>query len=150
MILPASVYPSQEVKLLSFQDLNSPENLEEYHNQPIMIRGFLYRAQDDRWILASEPNLPSCCAGSQRKVKKQIVLSGQFEEVNMQYPITIEGRFSIEPVWKDDQLVELFRLKEAKIVTVKDKKRSKSSIPIVGLSLGAVLVFFYFRRKGRK
>lgn len=51
--------------IVSFDHLDSRKD--ELQGQEIALRGFLYRSGDAQWILSSEPNLRSCCVGSEKK-----------------------------------------------------------------------------------
>lgn len=64
-------------------------DLQDHINEEITIRGFLYESQDGSYVLAPQPNLRSCCVGSDAKAKEQIVVNGSFE--GRDKPVTIYG-----------------------------------------------------------
>lgn len=66
--------------VLTFHDLNdkSPEEIvRTYQGKEVEITGFPYKTADGVWILADDPQLKSCCVGSDKKKKSQIVLDGE-------------------------------------------------------------------------
>jgi len=42
----------------------------------VKIRGFLYRSETGRTILAKEPGLRTCCIGSAAQADRQVVVEG--------------------------------------------------------------------------
>ena len=45
---------------------------EEFLDQVIAVRGFLYRSENGKWVLADTPNLKSCCIGNTKNPSRQI------------------------------------------------------------------------------
>lgn len=81
----------EESLFISFDRLSMLE-----YPQEVSMRGFLYQT-DDRWILASEPNLKSCCIGSLHKSSTQIALSGTYEIALINRAVTIQGVLTKNP-----------------------------------------------------
>lgn len=63
------------------------------------IRGFLYQTKQGAWVLSKEPNLPSCCVGSEKKIEQQIVLEGDFSQIPSYKALTFKGELIEEPKW---------------------------------------------------
>lgn len=59
----------------------------------VELKGFLYPLDQNEWILASEPNLKSCCIGSITKNSSQITLVGDFSRFSTHTPLTCRGVF---------------------------------------------------------
>lgn len=57
---------------LTFDDLIL---LDKSFNQPVEIRGFLYQQPNEQWILASQPNLKSCCLDNEKVVGTRLNVS---------------------------------------------------------------------------
>jgi hypothetical protein len=90
-----------------------PSSLSEYDNKKITIKGFLYKNSNENWILASEPNLKSCCVGSHLKLNSQIIVYGDLPINPTSRAISIEGKLQITS--KDSKY--FYSLKEATIET---------------------------------
>lgn len=82
---------------ISFQQLilssdSLPEKLDQ---KEIIIRGFLYKTQE-QLILAAEPNLKSCCLTNPAVVKTKLIVIGiPFETANEISAVTLKGIFKI-------------------------------------------------------
>lgn len=86
-------------EVLGFNDLASPNNDHiSFHNRQVKIRGFLYHTQEKGWILASEPNLKSCCLGNPEKINQQIFVSETSALRQSNHAVIIEGTFQTEVV----------------------------------------------------
>lgn len=72
---------------ISFSDL---QNLST--NENVQIRGFLYETHDKKLILASTPNIKSCCI---EKLDYQIYVFGLSVTPPLRNAITLEGKLSI-------------------------------------------------------
>lgn len=110
---------------LSFQDLSGVNSVESaasmYHGREVTVRGFLYQSLDGRWILASEPNLKTCCVGSPRKVWQQIIVDGEFESVPANKVVQIAGTLRVDPVQDDkNAFTQVFRLVNPHLVQEDD------------------------------
>lgn len=80
--------------------------LTDYKDQEVEVRGFLYRSEEGRLVLADEPNLKSCCIGTAKNQHKQLHLINadlQPQSTVAQLSGTLhlkEGRFVLEDVKK--------------------------------------------------
>ncbi len=72
-----------------------PASLHDYNNQKISIKGFLYKNNNENWILAAEPNLKSCCVGSQLKQNSQIIIYGDLPTIPSSRATLIQGKLHI-------------------------------------------------------
>lgn len=88
-LLVCSAALRAELPLITFQD-----DFAKYEGQQISIRGFLYQTADDRWILAAEPNLKSCCIGTEHKSRPQIQILGDFTKEHLDRVLTLQGLMS--------------------------------------------------------
>lgn len=95
---------------ISFSDL---QNLST--DEHVQIRGFLYETHDKKLILASTPNLKSCCIG---KLDSQIHVFGLTETPSQKTAITLEGKLSIS----NDFGIKHYRLDN--VILIPDKKNS--------------------------
>lgn len=145
---------------LSFKHLHLPMEVTEttvellieqsaFHGQSVNIRGFLYQEPEGQWILASEPNLKTCCMGTSKKVAQQIFLSGPFAAETLRHAVTVQGDFVIKPIWnKDGSLRQLYQLDNPILIS---SAKIQWSWPTVGLIVFAISfigwIFFTFRFK---
>lgn len=113
---------------------------DKYDKRPVRIRGFLYRSQDGRWVLASEPNLKSCCVGSEAKAMQQIIVDGRFEKQSLE-PVIVEGVFLVEAVSGNRK--ELFKLGNAHIY--EERKHGVPYMSLVVFSIVLVGIAFGWR-----
>lgn len=75
---------------LTFDDLANQEKVATNINTSVQMRGFLYRRDSDGlWILASQPNIRSCCLG---RFAQKISLQGLFSDTDEQRLVEVEGR----------------------------------------------------------
>lgn len=151
---------SGEPLTLSFQQLHPPVEVTEntvaflkeqsaFHGQTVNIRGFLYQEPEGQWILASEPNLKTCCIGTSKKVTQQIFLSAPFTAEALRHAVTVKGDFVIKPIWnKDGSLHQLYQLDNPILLS---SAKIQWSWPTVGLIVFAISfigwIFFTFRFK---
>lgn len=77
--------------------------------QKVKIRGFLYQTKEGKSVLAAEPNLKTCCVGSQANIHKQIYLDRNFDSRNS--AITVEGVLMVP-----DTNSEKYVLNDAKVI----------------------------------
>lgn len=91
-LIPFFVYSESK---LSFSDLASSK-ISEKEGQTVIIRGFLYQEISGQYILASEPNLKSCCVGNAQNSNRQIAVLGSLPKQLPKSAITVKGVFSAE------------------------------------------------------
>lgn len=72
-----------------------PDFLQQCNGQNIVIKGFLYKESGGHWILSSEPNLKSCCIGSQQKINSQIAIFGDLPLTAPTRAISLQGNLQI-------------------------------------------------------
>ena len=88
---------------LSFQELErrvgeGEGSLAEIDGSTIQIRGFLYTANGGQTVLASEPNLKTCCVGSEAKRKKQVAVHGdRLPTASSDFAVTLIGLLEVDP-----------------------------------------------------
>lgn len=83
---------------IGFEDLicSDPEHC-PYEDQEVKIRGFLYQMPEGQWLLAAQPNLRSCCVGSELKRDSQIFLEGNVALAETKSTILVKGTLYREP-----------------------------------------------------
>lgn len=95
------------------------KKLSSFHNQEIQIRGFLYQTED-QWILASKPNLKSCCVGSQGDITQQIFVYDLPQMPTTNLAVTLQGKFHVAPTWTSQgTLSQLFIMQKTSIIPEK-------------------------------
>ena len=109
---------------LTFEDLPETEpplshSLWDYHDQLIEIRGFFYSIDDSKGILASQPDLKSCCVAAPSKISQQLFLQGDLVNLPHQRAVTVKGIFKIHPVYENNgDLKQLYFLENTSKVSV--------------------------------
>lgn len=107
------------------------QHFENFHQKQIRIRGFLYRAEDGRLILAEHPNLKSCCVASQKNLKSQLIVTGNVSPPTYGQAVFLEGKL----VAKGDAFI----LENATEIT-----KDRSLMPLI-FSLALFITYFIFR-----
>lgn len=83
---------------LTFEELNCAHQhglvKETYEGKQLNVKGFLYQKADGEWILASQPNLRSCCVGASQHVGRQLLVEGEFNPDDK--VVEIEGSFHMQ------------------------------------------------------
>lgn len=99
----------EEIPTLTFFDLEQPSKVQS--GQKIKIRGFLYKSEDGEFVLASQPNLKSCCVGTKSKVAQQIIVKGDSTLKLSSYVVLLEGVLKVDPQYNQEgELVHLYVL----------------------------------------
>lgn len=121
---------------------NLPETLLAYAEQQVMIRGFLYSAGDETWILASEPNLKSCCVGASSKRGLQLTVTGSLPKEPPITALLVQGTLKVTP----ESLKSFYALEQAFIV---EEPFSLSLFWGVALVCACFLSIRYFWKRSR-
>lgn len=69
LLICSAAHCVEEISLDSLKHAKSEE-------QMVKIRGFLYRSETGRIILAKEPGLKTCCVGAPAQADRQVVVEG--------------------------------------------------------------------------
>lgn len=59
--------------------------------EKVILKGFLFQAQDGRWILCQESTLKSCCVGALHKHKTQVTLLCDCSKYSQGSLLQVEG-----------------------------------------------------------
>ncbi len=99
---------------LSFTDLSQMKESQfsNWNGKVVSVRGFLYQSDEGKWILASTPNLKTCCVGKGTKALSQIQVEGDLETPSAGRAVNLQGTFKVNP--KYDQQGHLLGLYELK------------------------------------
>lgn len=87
---------------LIISELNSLERVSlnrltpELSEEMVEVRGFTYRTERGEWVLAGQPNLKSCCTGSENRRSEQIVLRGWGGEEPSRRAVKVRGLLKCE------------------------------------------------------
>lgn len=100
------------------------------------IRGFLYEVEDG-WILAPEPNLRSCCVGSDANREKQVRVEEMEESPSTWKAVTLSG-----DLFKDPE-THISYLQNPKVV----QEKGFPFFLVTGVILGIALIALFFRRR---
>lgn len=100
-------------------------------HQQVHVRGFLYRLDDDTWILASQPNLKSCCV-SKQPLDQRLHVRGKLEKEHPQKVVELEGTLKIA------SLEQSFHLENASLITTPEA----STLPWVTLTVVLIACAF--------
>lgn len=120
-------------------------SLSDYHQHEVRMRGFVYRAEDGRWVLSPEPQLKTCCIGSGPKIAQQVILSQPDEGYTEHKAITLQGIFYIEPRWdRSGNLVQLYRMDH--VVQISEPW-PVASLMMAGAGIAGVVMIWTMMRK---
>ena len=112
------------------------------HDQ-VTIRGFLYRSQDGKWILAQEPALKSCCIGSKKNVMEQVYINGFEPEITSKNVSEVQGKLIVDPQYDQDGiLIQYYTLENGKIL----ESDSISPLLMGGFLMAAVFVILFLSK----
>lgn len=108
---------------VNFDDLSIDQAKENGYlwslkGEVVQIRGFWYPLSVAEGILASQPQLKSCCIRAPAKIEQQVLVKGgDLALLQPQRALTLEGIFKIEPAYNPNgELVQLFVLEQSKEV----------------------------------
>ncbi len=79
---------------LTFDDLVNIKFESTQNNREVEVRGFLYPTQEGQYVLASEPNLKTCCIGTGKKTTPQLKLIEGKDLPTTTRAVTVKGTFS--------------------------------------------------------
>lgn len=131
--------------LSSFEPESVRTALSDYLNKEIHIRGFVYQNDRGQYVLSSKPDLASCCQKKQENIPHQIFLEGTEFSSSGGKTIAVQGFLTLNPVRDvEGRLIELYRLKEPKILTI----NNSTTWSLLALMVGIVfLVLISFGRR---
>ena len=104
---------------VSFSELSDPDKASEIvlkDNLIVRIRGFLYSADGDNYVLADRPNLRSCCIGKKAKMNNQISVNGLQLHSLPSSALTLEGVLKVH-TGDDNNSIPLYSLEQARIIS---------------------------------
>lgn len=131
-------------KSIELRDLGIQAKVfKEGSSENVRVRGFLYQ-KNGKWILASEPNLKSCCVGAMHKKQSQLwVNSTQLPDHPPLRAVTLRGK--LEEHFSDDGQV-YWELAEASV----EERRFKPWPWLLGTLIGVTFLgwaFWVLRRR---
>jgi hypothetical protein len=95
----------------------TPTTSTQYHEKQVQVRGFWYPLNEQEGILASYPDLKSCCVGSAHSVNEQVFVKNFFESITTKQLVTLEGIFKINPKYNQKgELIQLYVLEQTHLV----------------------------------
>lgn len=123
----------KEYTPITFLELEKWEKAISMDQKAVEIRGFLYEDQDGQKILATEPNLKTCCLG---KKNSQIFVDGSISS-RASIATTLQGILEV------DRNLKIKRLSQAQVV---EKNFHSFSILIPFFLLFFGLAIFLMRK----
>lgn len=136
-----------ETKKLSFTMLEKAPVVKDLSGQEVEVRGFVYESKQGKVVLASQPNLKSCCVGSTKKIRNQIVLLGDLPEIPLQRAVTVQGYFVTDPTYgEDDELIGLYYLKNITLLNDFDDVTIYSLVVFIVIILLLIVGVVLYRR----
>lgn len=81
---------------LSFDDLADEEKLSGLQDSPVRMRGFLHDGGANNWVLASQPDVKTCCLGKKESIQ-HIVVHGDLANISRELAINLEGILTAHP-----------------------------------------------------
>lgn len=86
------------VVTLSLQELPPPQDhvLSISEGASVEVRGFLYQTEENQFILATQPNLKSCCLSPSSKTHPHIFVEGlSLQHPSFSRPVTLQGSLQV-------------------------------------------------------
>lgn len=125
---------TKNTPIVQFQDLlNNPYH---YNGEIIIIRGFLYHISDEISILSAEPNLKSCCIGSDSKRLQQVIVYGDDLPTQNNLAVTLSGSLFSEKSHYG------YRLSDAKTVKDNTHQWPIATLFILFISFISMIILF--------
>lgn len=122
----------------------------KYDGKEVKIRGFGYQAEDGRYVLASQPNLKSCCVGASRKIHQQIILKGSIPDIPRNKAVTVLGSFATDPTYnEEDELIGLYYLKNIRLLNEMDEGVVYSLLIFFVVIAFLMSIVIVYKRKNR-
>lgn len=116
LFLIATIFVRGEPQHLSLDHPIEIEMAKNLHNQQVIVRGFLYQNSENKWILAHQPNLKSCCIGKEALMSQQIFVEGSMSPTLQ--AVTLQGRFQVNPTFNQNgNFKEMYFLDQAIVVS---------------------------------
>ncbi len=120
---------------ISFLDL---ENVNLHHNKTVQIKGFLYK-EPHHLILASEPNLKSCCLNQ----KPQIYVNDLLEVPSLNTALTLQGELLISfHTDESGKMNKRYYLDHSKVI--EESNKSNNSIMLT-ISLSLIMILSLYK-----
>lgn len=121
------------------------EILADYVDQEVVIRGFIFKNDDGKYVLSSRPGLASCCQRVEENIPHQIFLEGNDFLASGGKTVSVQGFLTIDPVWNHEgRVIELYRMKDPKI---SDFSNEMTWIILLIIICGAGLSIWLTRRR---
>jgi hypothetical protein len=100
------------------------------------VSGFLYKSEQNNYILSSETNLKSCCIGSLNKKNSQILCKGSLEDALGKGLVRLEGTLD----------------KEEECLTLKDcRVHKKRNFPLRSFLIASLAIaLLIYKKKSSK
>lgn len=128
-------------------EVQIPKEIMHFHNSEVHIRGFLFRSTEGELLLASEPNLKSCCVGSQEKITRQLVIAGNLElPKGFSKAVSLEGRFRVDPIKDKGRWQRIYILENAHYIT-ENRGEQPGLLYALGAGLLAIGPLLFFCRR---
>jgi hypothetical protein len=118
-------------------DVLGTADVDQFKNQDVEVSGYLYEKAVGEWVLSSEPNHKSCCAGN----AKQLHVLGDTLLPSLEKTVTVQG------VLKPASEANKYVLDQAKIIHTNRETHFPwtTFLVIGGIVLGAVGLRNYFK-----
>lgn len=150
LIILAAAAPlsASEPAPLTFQDLENKETVERCDRRYVEVKGFLYKTKGGDYVLASSPNLKTCCTGSKENVRKQIYPTGDLPFHPSRRSVKLRGTFKVKPR-KDDagNLKKLYHLENSSLIMKESPAVPTSLMTIGAIAISSVLLCFARKRR---
>ncbi|WP_075882550.1 hypothetical protein [Candidatus Protochlamydia sp. W-9] len=126
---------------ITFEELQS-ENYFFIPEQSVQIKGFIYQSPWNTFILASQPNLKSCCIDNSHQAAQQIFLKG-IDKISTNQMVTVQGILKLQVQEEGKKLRQFYILENAEII-------SQKVLPfwtLIFCFIFIIFTFFVFKKK---